>query len=549
MSFNLLDEPWLPVVRLDGSADEVGLVSLLRESHTLRRIVGETPPMTAALHRLVLALLYRVYQPLDEGAWTELWRAERLPAEPSASIGEPPNDARLAKYLAQYRDRFALFDAQRPFFQCPAVAGVPASSAAKLVPHRAAGNNVTLFDHTTADDEIRLTPAEAARWLVTLQAYDPGGLKSPYKTVKSSKLAPGNRFGMVLVEGRNLKETLLLNLMRYDPQGQQPRRTWPDDRPVWEADPPRPEPDIREPFGWTDLLTWSSRRVWLVPRQMGGDMYVDRVVITPGDELKAELHDNEWMAAYQRNPVQKKRTPKTSAPSYGPWYPVRLQVNRGVWRHSEELLLAPAGSEEAYQQRPLPLEHVAQMVLHGEIADDAVYTLRVFGQQLDSNKSIVEQVLEEAVAAPVALLRAEAAVAGPVIGHSVQLADRVGQELIIMERGYRARLAASLAPDRERKAGPNSLELAYWPRLAQPFDQFLWQLATTLRANRRDSTAARKWADAIRRIGQHAAQDWAEWPPRRGRPLEAAAERYEHFLSQLRRRLDAYRGYIARYLE
>ncbi len=549
MRFNLLDEPWLPVVRLDGAADEVGLVGLVREAHKLRRIVGETSPMTAALHRLVLAFLYRVYQPLDEDTWAELWRAEGLPAELSDDTGEAPKGARLANYLAEYRDRFALFDAQRPFFQCPAVAGVPPKSAAKLVPYRAAGNNVTLFDHTTADDEVRLTPAEAARWLVTLQAYDPGGLKSAYKKEKSSEQAPGNRFGMVLIEGGNLKETLLLNLMRYEPAAEKPRRTWPHDRPVWEADPPGPEPGDRLPLGWTDLLTWPSRRVWLLACEIDGRTYVDRVVITPGDKLKAELPDNEWMAAYQRFEERKKSTRKSSKPSYGPWRAVRLEANRGVWRHAEELLLAPSGSEEMYRQRPGTLEHVADMVEAEEIAPDAVYTLRIFGQQLDSNASIVEQVLEEAVAAPVTLLRAEETVAGPVIGYSVKLAASVGNELIAMEHAYRAQLAASLSKDRERKAGPKNLELAYWPRLAQPFNGFLRQLATTLRANRRDSAAASRWADAVRRIGQKAAQDWAESPPRQGRHLEAAAESYEQFLGQLHRRVDAYRGYIAGYLD
>lgn len=549
MRFNLLDEPWLPVVRLDGTADEVGLVGLVREAHTLRRIVGETPSMTAALHRLVLAFLYRVYQPLDEDTWAELWRAESLPAKLPDNTNEPPQDARLANYLAEYRDRFALFDAQRPFFQCPAVAGVPPKSAAKLVSYRAAGNNVTLFDHTTADDEVRLAPAEAARWLVTLQAYDPGGLKSAYKKEKSSEQAPGNRFGMVLIEGANLKETLLLNLMAYEPAAEKPRRTWTHDRPVWEADPPEPEPDNRPPLGWTDLLTWPSRRVWLLACEIDGRTYVDRVVITPGDKLKAELPDNEWMAAYRRYPEGKKSTRKSSKSSYGPWRAVRLEVNRGVWRHAKELLLAPSGLEEVDQQRPGTLEHVSDMVEAEEIAPDAVYTLRVFGQQLDKNGSIVEQVLEEAVAAPVVLLRSEAAVAGPVIGRSVELAARVGDELIAMEHAYRARLAALLSKDRERNAGPNSLELAYWPRLPQPFNGFLRQLATTLRADRRDSMAASKWADAVRRIGQKAAQDWAESPPRQGRHLEAAAESYEQFLGQLRRRVDTYHGHIASYLD
>lgn|GEM_PF-717621 len=551
MRFDLLDEPWVPVIRLDGTAAEVGLVTAVREAHQLRRIVGETPPMTAALYRLVLAFLCRVYQPLDEEAWVDLWRADSFPTDLPDDSGEP-TDARLATYLARYRDRFSLFDTTRPFLQCPAVARVRTSSVAKLVPYRAAGNNVTLFDHTTAKDEIRLTPAEAARWLVTLQTYDPGGTKSPYERDKSSEKAPGNRYGMVLVEGGSLKETLLLNLIRYEPAAEKPRRTSRDDRPAWEADPPSPEPGVREPLGWTDMLTWSSRRVWLAPREIDGETFVDRVVITPGDKLKAELPDSEWMAAYRRYPVNKKptkRARKPSKPSYGPWRSVRLRVARGVWRHTRELLLAPSGAEEVHQQRPGVLEHVSEMVAGEEIATDAVYTLRVFDQQLDKNSTVVEQVLEEAVIAPVALLRAESAVAGPVIGHSVDLADRVGDELGAMERLYRARLAASLTLDIERKTGPRNLELAYWSRLAQPFDGLLWQLAATLRAGRRDSTATSGWADAVSRIGQQAAHDWAARPSRQGRHLEAAAEGYEQFLHQLRRWVTAYHGYIARYLD
>ncbi|MFC0529058.1 type I-E CRISPR-associated protein Cse1/CasA [Phytohabitans kaempferiae] len=523
-SFDLTKEPWLPVICLDGRLEEVSLTSLFHRAHEIRHVIGQTPPMTAALHRLVLALACRVYQPLDSNSWTELWRNERLPTQ------------QLDDYLLKHPGRFDVFDKQRPFFQCPAVATVAASSAAKLVPYRSTGNNTTLFDHTTSRDEIMLAPAEAARWLVTLQAYDPGGLKSPYTKEKSSQAAPANWFGMVLVEGSNLKETLLLNLMPYDPDGEQPRNTFPKDRPVWEADPPAPEPDKRHPLGWTDLLTWPSRRVWLAHRQVGDQTVVDRVVITPGTRLEAAPEDNEWMAAYRRPEVRKGQK---SAAAAG-WYPIRLRDLRGVWRHSRELFLAPELSEERRRQRPATLDHVARMVGRKVISDDAVYTLRVFGQQLDSKSTVVHQVLEEAVAAPVALLKAAHQVAGRIIGHSIELADQVGSALNQMEREYRAELHGS-------PAAP-SLELAYWPSLAVPFDRFLWDLAKALEADQSPTKATREWADDVRRIAEDAAKRWAESSPRQGRNLEVAGACYGRFVGLLGHHVNAYHGFIARYV-
>lgn len=57
--FDLLTERWIPVLDEDGEPDEPGLEQVLLRAHEPRRITGETPPMTAALHRLVLALLHR----------------------------------------------------------------------------------------------------------------------------------------------------------------------------------------------------------------------------------------------------------------------------------------------------------------------------------------------------------------------------------------------------------------------------------------------------------------------------------------------------------
>lgn len=148
MGFNLLTEPWLPVVHLDGSREEVGLAQALSQAARYRRLVGTTPTMTAALHRLVLALAHRVYQPLDGTRWAELWQAK-------AGGGLPQEN--LATYQDEFLPCFELFDPDRPFFQCPALDNDPGSTA-KLVAYRATGSNRTLFDHTTADQRPLLQP-------------------------------------------------------------------------------------------------------------------------------------------------------------------------------------------------------------------------------------------------------------------------------------------------------------------------------------------------------------------------------------------------------
>src|SRR5262249_51490922 len=145
------------VIDLDGVRREVGLAYAILGAHRLRRISAEAPPMTAALYRLVLAVLHRAYAPADNPAWSELWDKPRLEFAP------------LRRYLQPLRDRFDLLHPTRPFLQCPALAAKPPSSAAKLVPFRASGNNVTLFDHTTDSDSVRLSLAEAARWLIAAQ--------------------------------------------------------------------------------------------------------------------------------------------------------------------------------------------------------------------------------------------------------------------------------------------------------------------------------------------------------------------------------------------
>ena len=58
-SFNLIEEKWLPCVMLDNSLKDLSLRDVLTDATKIRELVGDSPPITIALHRLFLAILHR----------------------------------------------------------------------------------------------------------------------------------------------------------------------------------------------------------------------------------------------------------------------------------------------------------------------------------------------------------------------------------------------------------------------------------------------------------------------------------------------------------
>ncbi|WP_433270612.1 type I-E CRISPR-associated protein Cse1/CasA [Actinosynnema sp. CS-041913] len=506
--FDLLTERWIPVLDEHGDADEIGLEQVLTRAHGLLRIVGETPPMTAALYRLVLALLHRGYGPPSEEAWGALWTAKEFPEEP------------LRHYFADKRSRFDLFDPQRPFFQCAALARLSPSTSYKLVAHRAVGNKVTLFDHTTASDQVTMHPAEAARWLITTQAFDPGGMKTPFIKDKSSQKAPCNTMGVVLLEGATLKETLLLNALGYRPELERPHGTKIDDRPVWEDDAvPEGDPKQRPARGWTDLLTWPSRRILLSHREVDGQQVVDGVVLTPGDRYGGSQPDDEKMAAF-RQPVGSNGKPLRDKPLFA----VRLHPVRGVWRHSVELLLSDRREENRSRLRPRTLHAIPDRVADGYIPAKAVYTLRVFGQQLDDKGSVVEAYLEDQVPAPVPLLRVDDPVLGALIGTAIALADNAGAALRHMERDYR----------KDKRAAPSStLDLDYWPKLDSAFATLLTDLGECWPTGAASTAVVTAWSRHVRRTAQRAGERWARSGRTDVNDLVVMAKYFDRFLTRL----------------
>ena len=164
MTFNLIREPWIRCVDLDGQVRVVGLADALASAHKLAEITDESPLVIAALHRLLLAILHRNLGPPDTETWGNLWKQDRFPSE------------LLEAYWTTWESRFNLFDDIYPFYQSASISvNDEPRTTAILEFHRSSGGNATLADHTTDDRSPVMSPAEAARALITHQTFALGG--------------------------------------------------------------------------------------------------------------------------------------------------------------------------------------------------------------------------------------------------------------------------------------------------------------------------------------------------------------------------------------
>jgi CRISPR system Cascade subunit CasA len=147
----------------------------------------------------------------------------------------------------------------------------------------ASGNNATLFDHHTEQVGVALTPAQAARTLITSQGFGFGGLSGLPEKFTDAPCAKGIIF---FAAGENLFETLMLNLVRYYEDEPIPCLNA-DDCPAWEMDDPF-LPNRQHPKGYLDYLTWHNRRIWLYPEISEQGVVVRQMSWAPGLRLDGE---------------------------------------------------------------------------------------------------------------------------------------------------------------------------------------------------------------------------------------------------------------------
>jgi CRISPR system Cascade subunit CasA len=296
--FNLLDEPWI-MVRRGARVEEVSLKNALHNAHEYHALAGELPTQDVAILRVLLAILYAIFTRVDidgqesglknfddaMNRWRSLQELARFPGKP------------MDEYFEAYRDRFWLFHPEAPFMQA---AGIRTSNdrinpVSQIIAHVPSRPERRFFAELSGGAIQDLTFAQAARWLIHLQAWDYAGKKASVAGGSPNGGGTGwcGKLGIVYPVGATLFETLLLNLVFTDASGHiiafKP--------PVWETEPKTAAKQNVTPESYVELLTWQSRRA----RLFCDEDKVTGVISSYGDVFNKENTFIEMMSGWHQS--------------------------------------------------------------------------------------------------------------------------------------------------------------------------------------------------------------------------------------------------------
>lgn len=403
-SFSLLDQPWILTTLTDGSAAELSLREIFDGSHSVASIRGDSPLQDAAIYRLLLAIYWCAHrQELESDPAAELDMTEWIPERLEAAA-EDEADQTVLKYLECYANRFDLLDPKQPFMQ---VADLHKSnnetfSVRRLVPEF----EKDFFALRAGDGAESLTFAEAARWLIYIQAYDYGGNKPG--AVGDPRVEGNKGYGVskgwagaitaTTILGSNLKETLALNTTDSVLQAE-------GDHPVWEREPDtsaqRLDPANKDgihPKGPAEILTWQSRRV----RLYSDEGRITQVLVTHGDRI---LNKNANVTVDPMTPYRFSK--KGSSRTPGAYYPKPLDPERTMWRSLEPLIALETDpvfhKKNEVTKRPETIDEIAHLRENGvELPENL--NVSMCSMQYGTSASVVDFSISTRIELPLEIL-------------------------------------------------------------------------------------------------------------------------------------------------
>lgn len=503
--FNLLDEPWIPVRLLDGTIADVGLLELLRRTTDIADLACELPTQSIAIQRLVLAVAYRVATPRDTRDWVRQWE-DGAPTE------------QMIEYLERWRDRFYLFGGRFPFMQVADLrtAKDSVSGLEKLIADVPNGEQFFTTRHGRA--LACIPPSEAARWLVHAQAYDPSGIRSgavgdsQVKGGKGYPIGPSwcGHLGLVWLKGKDLDETLVLNLIPADAaglRGVESSTEW--GACSWEA--AEPENAVRGDYSLLDpsgtprdvsiprLLTWHSRRIRLVGDSSG----VTGVVLAQGDKLAPQE-----MRLYEPQSLWRYSTPQSKKFKTDVYMPRKFEAGRALWRNLPGTLptvTTVQGVDKKPKQEFLPS---ATLSFHYQLDNaliEATYPkvmrIQAVGVTYGPQEATFDDIYSDELTLSVAVMRVEREDLSAEIDRQVRLTEEVARDVGTLAANL-ARAAGESGDGAGDGARDRAKELFF---SAVDTDFRTWLSQVDGHESARD--AGRRWERALR---QHATDIQAE---------------------------------------
>lgn len=240
MTYNLIDDPWIPVTTTDNKHGNASLRTLFDHIDQIHSIDDGDPMQRFAITRLLLTIKNAADDPTDKWPRTVL------------------------DYLETRHHLFDLQDPDKPFLQTPNLTPMGKGGdkgIEPLHPHikRALWTNLPL--------RAPISPAQAARLLLVARTYDVAGIHTgmigdPH--AKAGKVPPrgvaqaGNLF-LTILHGTTLRQTLELNDMPHIK----------NDKPIWDITVEHPGDMTLPMTGPNIAYTWPCRRIRLLWNSRG----------------------------------------------------------------------------------------------------------------------------------------------------------------------------------------------------------------------------------------------------------------------------------------
>lgn len=482
LTFSLIDNPWIIVRYLGGEVKEVSLQTLVDDAKEIESILGEIPSQAAAIFRLVLAIALcsqRMYRadgscvPLLTDRWLELWESpEKLGSD-------------MAEYLAEFRAEFDLFDSERPFMQVPDLhtSKNELSEVVKIMADVPDGERFFTLRH---NDGIKdLSFSEAARWLVHVQACDTSGIKSGavgdprVKGGKGYPIGTGwlGQLGFMMIEGENLAQTLLLNMIpadRYDDVRLQVEdlaadlAAWERDghtalsrgsAPIEEKANNQYEPEVMGPI---DLMTWQARRVRLNVE----DDRVTGVVLSQGDRVSPQNKQLlEPMSAWRYS------KPQTTKFGYDVYMPKEHYLSQLFWQGLPAIVAQLSGTVEGRNKEGVPqflsaavIRWMGYLVEKGVIPQSRLLPVHAIGIAYGPQSASYGELIDDRLLLPAVLMEANQREAHNTLDAAFKATDEVvfalSQFAVNLKQASGAHMLADAVQEiREREAEVSYFEL------------------------------------------------------------------------------------------
>lgn len=496
--FNLLDEKWIRVIDDKCSVSEVSLKELFSNAHLYKDLCGELPTQDFAILRLLLAVLHTVFSRYDTNGeenpledpddaldrWSELWESKKFPDKP------------ILDYLESQRENFYLFHPERPFYQAEHAKVGTEYTAPKLNGALSeSSNKVRLFQCASGQAKELLTFSEAARWLINVNAFDDTSAKpsseSKKRGIKLPSVGAGwlGKLGLICLLGKNLFETLMLNLVLLNSDDE----LFEDEKPVWEQEtfPDKERVKIIMPDNLSQLYTLQSRRLFLKREGKGVAGYY----LLGGDFFDKENAFIEPMTVWKNTDNKQKDE----------YVPKRHNSAKQFWNDFSSLVR----NDDKYQQ-PGVISWINFLEDKNILTEDLL-NIKIAAVEYGDKDFFIENTFSDSLQFHSGLIMEMNSTWQTMIQHCIDFCDEISKKIWTFAKDVNRASGGDFIPEEDKcsaKVAAQKAKSDFYNRIDVPFRKWLCELDPTVDiASEKETEWRKRCVDIALKLGEEMIAD------------------------------------------